>query len=129
MSGRKRQARRGGRKASNRRLNLETLRRNQMPTAAGTFHQQVRIKGCGREAIVDEGVVNLVASLWADGFDTLSSCENGAEAFTSDNVHPEAAYVSVPIADYRRWFSVNGEDPGFIDPDAVAGTSVLQPRW
>jgi hypothetical protein len=122
VSGRKPQTGGGGRKSSNRRVELETLRRNQTPTAAGTFHRQARIKAFGREAVVDVGVATLVANLWADGFDTISSCENGAEAFIQDNVHPAAAYVGMPIADYRRWFTVNGEDPGYITPDAVAGT-------
>jgi hypothetical protein len=46
-----------------------------------TTHKQVRIRGYGQEANVDEGIAPLIAAMWRAGIKTWMSCQEGAHDF------------------------------------------------
>ncbi len=46
-----------------------------------TRHKQVRIKGYGQEADVDEGIANLILEMWRCRIKTFMSCQEGRDGF------------------------------------------------
>lgn len=83
-----------------------------------TEHKQVRIKGYGQEAEVDEGIAPLIMEMWRCGIRTFMSCQEGAHRFVWLNFHNtrEAEKFMNIVGDYEPernslYQRMTGRDP------------------
>ena len=84
-------------------------------------HRQVLVQIVGRPTYVDEGAARLIEHLWANGIDTIGSCQNAAAWLPQ--LGPEASglvAVIFRVRDYRRMLRLFGIEHEWVSRNTFA---------